>query len=148
MPGTYVDTFALPLGNAGSIASQWRRVQTTQLRDVTKGLVDSVITVRRLPPDETDIVYTFDNACQDTVEAFALRDADTLLVRFRPRITRQGNATLPEVALCPTWIKMEAFSARVVNSSANIARVRAFVGNDTSWKQIRQYDVKRLHYAR
>lgn len=138
-PKVRPDTSRLPSGTSTAIAREWKRLQVTPVANVTKSLVDSVITVRTSRPSELEVIYTFNNSCQATIEGFALREADTLLVRFRPRMKREGNPAVGDVPLCPTSIQMEAFSVRVVDSDANLAIVRAFVGDDKAWILIRQY---------
>jgi hypothetical protein len=112
-PTVRPDTSGLPSGTSTALAREWKRLQVTPAAKATKSLVDSVITVRTSRPGELEVIYTFNNSCQATIEGFALREADTLLVRFRPRMKREGDPAVGDVPLCPASIQMEAFSVRV-----------------------------------
>lgn len=113
----------------------WQPIAVHPAAKVTRGAIDSVITVHVDGRKRITVFYGLDNPCQDTVTAMMRHSGDTLDIAFilnGPRIIVNPIDSVPDIPACPAAIMHEVYGVTVDHSEYGVHVVRGFLNDSTT----------------
>ena len=122
-------------GNDQCHQGTWRPIAVHSVPNITRGAIDSVITV--LPDSKTRITvfYGFNNPCQLSVTATTRHISDTLDVAFilkDPRVIVNPIDSVPDLRGCPATIRNRVYEVTVNHGGYEVRVVRGFLNDSTT----------------
>jgi len=112
----------------------WLPIAVHPVPNVTRGAIDSVITIHLESNKRIAIFYGFNNPCQLSVTATTRQISDTLDVAFildYRRIVDNPLDSVPNIRGCPAAIMNQVYQVTVNHSDYGVHVVRGFL-NDSA----------------